>query len=443
MDKVNIFISSTFRDLETERKNLEGYISKLGHNAICHESNGIFYNPNENTHTSCIRTVEETADILVLIIDSRFGGQINSDSFNHIDLEKLKNKSNYQFFFSQEKKYSITQCEVLKAVELNIPVITFVHKSISDKRHMYEKFKKDKKNIKDPTKIEYFDNIEDNKNASYIFEFIKFINNLKINNGIKDYNTLEDVLEYLKDYLSAHFKSLIKNQPKIHEERITDLKSSSQAFELIPKNFPIESIFNYFTRESIQKRSIQSMNIETIVDKNGSCNILSVIEVKPLDTLTHHNYHIYIDKPGIIKVEEFRVVDMLHEAEYFGIKTDKYLRLNLFFVEPKKKKEFKIHLKIQAENFISDLIDKGRGEIDKKLSSGEKKFKYINETIIFPNVKLFKKLKVKISKHPDPKKIGSFVNFRNNNNNKIYVINFQKEDNQPFNDDIKIEFTLE
>ena len=89
------------------------------------------------------------------------------------------------------------------------------------------------------------------------------------------------------------------------------------------------------------------------------------------------------------------------------------------------------------------MIDKGRGEIDKKLSSGEKKFKYINETIIFPNVKLFKKLKVKISKHPDPKKIGSFVNFRNNNNNKIYVINFQKEDNQPFNDDIKIEFTLE
>src|SRR4051812_43138432 len=101
MDKLNLFVSSTFYDLKDVRRIIEQHVSTLGHIATLHEFNGIFYDPHINTHVSCLREIEQHCDLLILIIGSRFGGDATATAFHHLNVNDLKGKSNFKDFFQE------------------------------------------------------------------------------------------------------------------------------------------------------------------------------------------------------------------------------------------------------------------------------------------------------------------------------------------------------
>jgi len=98
---VNVFISSTCYDLSQIRKDLSEAILQLGHNPILSEYNTFPVDPSIGTIENCIRQVNDTADLLVLIIGNRYGSILPSGR-------------------------SITNMEYLTAKNRKIPIYVFI-----------------------------------------------------------------------------------------------------------------------------------------------------------------------------------------------------------------------------------------------------------------------------------------------------------------------------
>ena len=96
-----------------------------------------------------------------------------------IEAEKIKNLSKSSKAFEHRENLSITQLEVLKAIDANIPIFTFVDARVMHDHLFYEK-NKDKGIIES---IE-FPSIEKRETAIYIFEFINFLRFRSKNNSI-------------------------------------------------------------------------------------------------------------------------------------------------------------------------------------------------------------------------------------------------------------------
>ena len=418
MDKLNIFVSSTFYDLKDLRRSLGNAITEIGHTPLLHERQGIFYDPQKHTHVSCLEEIENSCDILILVIGARFGGQAVAQVFEYMNIDDLKDKSNFKQFFQENNKYSITQCEFLKAVEKNIPVLAFVEKSILDKKHIYDQAKQEGK-IK-PEDIPLFDSEKDRKNAAYIFDFIKFITHRIENYSIEPFEEVDNILSYLKSYLSAHYKKLLhKNQRLVVDDEI----------ELIPAKFPTEDIANYFFEDSNRMRATQSVETYIEFDEKGGCKYLAHIKMRPLDKLTYKEFdeRVNLLAKGLLEI---------------GIKKGVHLRLNLFFKQPKTDGEFTVLIKLKIENYISDLIDKGKGMLHRSVTNSAKEFDKIHEVIVFPNSPIFNKLKIKIKKHPEESRIGKILRPKIEGDKKIYTIIYKKKDKSNFRKDTRLDMFL-
>ena len=103
MSKLNVFISSTCRDLHQDRLILKREIEDLGHNAILSESFTFPIDPSKNTIDNCIDIVRNEADIFILII-----------------------KDNYGYIVPRTGR-SITHMELQTAQDKGIPIYTFTH----------------------------------------------------------------------------------------------------------------------------------------------------------------------------------------------------------------------------------------------------------------------------------------------------------------------------
>ncbi|TOB56703.1 DUF4062 domain-containing protein, partial [Vibrio parahaemolyticus] len=109
-----VFVSSTCYDLAEERSQLERFIYSYGFQPILSEYSGVYYDPDEHTHEACVSEVKN-ADIFILIISGRFGGQ-------HID----------------GKGESITQAEYNEARKLSIPIFAFVKSDVLQAQLYYK-----------------------------------------------------------------------------------------------------------------------------------------------------------------------------------------------------------------------------------------------------------------------------------------------------------------
>lgn len=429
MEKLNILISSTYYDFSATRESLGKEITSIGHNAILHENKGVFYDPKEHTHTSCVKAVENNCDILIVIVGTRFGGESVQDVFNHVDFDELKKKSNFKDYFKESNKYSITQCECLKAIEKGIPIIPFVEEAILERRQIYEDVKKQGKvNVTD---VPYFHDEKENKYAPYIFEFLKFIGHLYENNQIIPFKKTEDIASYLKEYLSAYFKKLMKFTNTFPDDDI----------ELIPQKFPAEKIIDYLFEDSNRKKSIQSVETHIEFDEKGHCKYEATIKVRPIDLLTHYHFQIYSDKEGKIKVEDFRILETPSNIDYIGIKKGTHLRLNLFFKEPQKD-DFTVSLKLKIDNYLSNLVDNGKGSLFRSISNGHKEISRIEERLIFPDIDIFKDLRVKIVKHPEDKKENTTLRPTVSGGKKEFRVRFYKTDKSTFRKNTQLDFVL-
>lgn len=219
MAALRVFVSSTCYDLSVIRSQLRQFIERLGHEPVMSDYNDVVYDPASHTHTSCIDEVAGV-DAVVVIIGSRFGGTVVPQALQTIDVDALKSISKSHEILKTKEKLSITQLEVLKAIERSVPVFAFVDQRVMHDHATYEKNKA--KVIAD--EIEY-DSIDKPETAKYVFEFINFLRHRSSNNAITTFSRLQDIEDALRRQWSGLLQHLLleRRTRSIDRRRIEDL----------------------------------------------------------------------------------------------------------------------------------------------------------------------------------------------------------------------------
>ncbi len=222
-----IFVSSTCYDLSLLRESLRNFLIGLGYEPIMSEYSDILYDHRTHTHTSCLNEVPNV-DMLVLIIGSRFGGKNVPEALTNIDFNAILDKSISTGIFDDMSKLSITQLEVLKAIETSIPVVAFVEENVWHDHAVYEK-------NKDLIGKINFPSIDKSETAKYIFEFINFLRLRVKGNSVIPFSKSEDITNYLKKQWALLFQRLLKedrdreidNRKMINiSEQLDDIKTA-------------------------------------------------------------------------------------------------------------------------------------------------------------------------------------------------------------------------
>lgn len=225
--KLKVFVSSTCYDLGIVRAQLRSFIEGMGYEPVMSEYDDVLYDPKNHTHESCVNAIEK-CDMVILLIGSRFGGEVVPSVLSTIDFDMLQTKSKKTQMIDT-KKLSITQCEILKAIENNIPIYTFILEQVLNDHLFYEKNKKEKtlllKKVKFPSGIK-------NEHASFIFDFINFMRARSENNAYMKFSKIEDIENCLKKQWSGLFQSLLEQTRKVKESYTQTQILSSQIDEL-------------------------------------------------------------------------------------------------------------------------------------------------------------------------------------------------------------------
>lgn len=242
MAGAKIFVSSTCYDLSVLRAELRNFIISLGHEPVMSEYADVLYDPRIHTHTSCVNEVTN-CDMMVVIIGSRFGGASVPQALDQIDMDSLRTLSKNPSFISGEKPISITQLEVLKAIENNIPIYPFVEKKVYYEHEIYEK-NKDKPEV---IKNLVFPAIDKPETAPYIFGFLNYLRLRKSGNQFFQFERLQEIEDILKKQWSAYFQRLLFEQ-RTRDEETKQIDRLNEQFEDL-KTAIITSIQNVDQRE--------------------------------------------------------------------------------------------------------------------------------------------------------------------------------------------------
>lgn len=241
MPLLKVFVSSTCYDLNMIRGELRSFISTLGHEPIMSDYNDVLFDPRIHTHESCVKEVPNS-DVVILIIGTRHGGKAIPKAINMVDIEKLKSLSKSSKILEKPENISITQLEILKAIESDIPIFTFIDSRVWND-HLFYEINKDK-GILDSIDFPYIDKKE---TAIYIFEFINFLRLRSKNNSIVEFNKISDIEEYIKKQWSSLFQRLISEQ-RTNKEEMRKMEIFSEELKDI-KSLILTSISSAQTKE--------------------------------------------------------------------------------------------------------------------------------------------------------------------------------------------------
>lgn len=206
MAELKVFVSSTCYDLSQIRHQMHSFLTRLGHSAVLSENSDILYDPRNHTHESCVEGVGG-ADMIVLFIGSRYGGQAIPEVAQKIDWSSPQLASgSIEDIVQFNKKLSITQLEVLSAIIAGIPIFPLVDEKVMHDHFVYEK----NKNNEDVISALEFPSLEKQETAKYIFEFINFLKRRPTNNAIETFSKFEDVEKYLSKQWSSMFQKLLR-----------------------------------------------------------------------------------------------------------------------------------------------------------------------------------------------------------------------------------------
>lgn len=201
----------------------------MGYEAVLSEYNDIFYDPQDHTHESCVKEVTN-ADLVILIIGSRFGGTAIPNLQSLIDFKSLSASSLKTKLLEYKEKLSVTQHEVFKAIEADIPVYCFVDENVWHDHRVYERNKENEDVIKNMK----FPSIDKNETAPFIFEFINFMRARTHNNALFSFGKLEDIEGCLLKQWSNLFQNLLSQSKSKGEtskqmnqisEQLNDMKA--------------------------------------------------------------------------------------------------------------------------------------------------------------------------------------------------------------------------
>ena len=240
---IKVFVSSTCYDLKEIRDQLKRFISSFGCTPILSDQNDVFYDPDIHTHTSCIEEVSK-CDMMILIIGGRFGGEAVPEAYERLNQGELSKIFNGKFDdYSNEKLFSITQLEALKAIEIGIPVWTFITQNVYAEHNVYEKNKN--------TDIEY-PSISKKETAKYIFEFINLIRKRRTGNNIFSFEYARTIEEILTKQFSGLLEKGLKTPVHINEINQNATAVPETVLELRNK---IDKLFNLVLKMSSENIS--------------------------------------------------------------------------------------------------------------------------------------------------------------------------------------------
>jgi hypothetical protein len=217
MASPKIFVSSTCYDLSLLRGQLRNFIGALGYEPVMSDYSDVLYDPRTHTHTSCLKELPN-CDGVVLVIGSRFGGRGIPEAISEIDFEALASAGYDLSSIKKKESLSVTQLEILKSIELGIPVYAFVDDKVLHDHHLYET----NKNSGVIDKIK-FPSIEKPETARFIFEFINFLRLRVRGNSVFGFSKHDDIEITLKRQWAALFQRLLTEQrQRVSEERRID-----------------------------------------------------------------------------------------------------------------------------------------------------------------------------------------------------------------------------
>lgn len=193
MQSINVFVSSTCYDLSQIRRDLFDAISQLGHNPVMSEFNTFPVDPLHSTVANCIKQVETSADIFVLIIGGRYGNTSPSGK-------------------------SITNLEYSTAKRKNIPIYIFLKQDILNLIPLYEK-------NQDADFSPFVDSVK-------IFDFIKQLQ--RDSKWHYPFSSFQDIIQALRNQFSFHFKECLWTHINLHQQGDNTLlkKLSGQALKI-------------------------------------------------------------------------------------------------------------------------------------------------------------------------------------------------------------------
>lgn len=217
MAGLKVFVSSTCVDLGAQRAQVRTLLERMGYEPVMSEHSDVLFDHRMHTHTSCIKEIAN-ADMVILLIGSRFGGTATPEALADFDAEGLSKSSTKTDLILDKHKLSITQVEVMKAIEADVPLFAFVDSKVHSDHHLYLK-NKDKPFAQEII----YPSIEKPHTAQYIFEFITFITHRFSNNAITPYTGFADIEDHLIKQWSMMFQRMLREErDKLVESRRAD-----------------------------------------------------------------------------------------------------------------------------------------------------------------------------------------------------------------------------
>lgn len=299
MAGIKVFVSSTCYDLSMLRSELRDFIVSMGYEPIMSDYMDVLFDPRIHTHTSCIDEVTN-CDMLVVIIGSRFGGEGVPEAIEKIDISAIEQLSSGKL--PSDKHLSITQLEVLKAIQDGIPVYTFIERNVYANHSVYEKNKNNPivKSIKYPA-------IEKEESAEYIFSFIDFIRHQSKGNSIFSFDKIQEIENVLKKQWASYFQKLLSEQKRRSlEDKRMDLLSNQ--FEDL-KEAILSSIDND-NRKEIARGVVRYRRLaEFLISLKFEISTLVQFE---------GSFQELLSSIGIEKMVDAKTLDLSRQSRVFG-----------------------------------------------------------------------------------------------------------------------------
>lgn len=239
MPSPKVFVSSTCYDLGMAREQIRSFLIGLGYDPIMSEYSDVLFDPRLHTHTSCLQEIPN-ADMIVLLVGSRFGGTAIPEALQLIDIERLQNSSFDVTVLDHPETLSVTQLEVLKAIDSSIPIFAFVDEKVWHDHLVYQK----NKELVDTINFPSIDNAE---SARFIFEFLNFLRQRTEGNSVISFSKIEDIECHLRKQWGALFQRLLQEQREGRTEEKRVLALSEQLEDL--KTAVLSSMENSQTRD--------------------------------------------------------------------------------------------------------------------------------------------------------------------------------------------------
>lgn len=287
MPSPKIFVSSTCYDLSMAREQIRSFLNKLGYEPIMSEYSDVLYDPRTHTHTSCLQEIHN-ADMVIMLIGSRFGGKIIPEALSNIDFENISKSSCDIAVLENIEKLSVTQLETLKAIDSGIPVFAFVDDKVMHDHFVYQKNKELVGQINFPS-------IDKAETAKYIFEFINFLNHRNFGNSVIPFKKLEDIENHLRKQWASLFQKLLREErDKVKEEKrmfsiseqIEELKTAlistignAQNREVARGVIRYRRLADFLSGLSLSDNSIITESDCNFTDILNSANIVSIREI--------------------------------------------------------------------------------------------------------------------------------------------------------------------